>query len=205
MDERKEKIILTARRLFVNYGIRNVTMDEIAVETGMSKKTIYQIISDKKELIREVMHYEMDLLQQSIMQIINDDSLNPIDKNIKINGLIIRMAKNYPSQVERDLNRFYPDIAEELRKNMMDRMFRSIVENLKKGIAAGYYRSDINPEIIAGLQMTRSAYIKQKDNNPYLASFSVEQILKEILKYHLYGICSSKGLEYLKTINFDEI
>ncbi len=205
MDERKEKIILTARRLFVNYGIRNVTMDEIAVETGMSKKTIYQIFSDKKELIREVMHYEIDRLQQAIMQIINDATLNPIDKNIKINGLIIQMAKSYPSQVERDLNRFYPEIAYELRKNMMDRMFRSIVENLKKGIADGYYRSDLNPEIIAGLQMTRSEYIRHKNENPYLDAFSVEQVLKEILKYHLYGICSPKGLEYLKTINFDEI
>ena len=203
MDEKKEKILLVARNLFGQYGLRSVTMDEIAVETGMSKKTIYQVFKDKKSLIKEVINYEIERMRNRILEAIKNKNLNPIERTIEIHKLIIQMQRNYPPQLERDLQRLYPDIIDEIQSRVMEQMRKAIIDNLKNGIAQGYFREDLNPEIIAGFQMVRSQFYRLRHQMPFLSDYSNEEIVKELLKYHLHGICSNKGLEFLQTINFD--
>lgn len=203
MDNRKEKILSVARELFGQYGLKSVTMDEIAFATGMSKKTIYQIFQDKKSLVKEVIDFEMNRIKQEIMAIYQQQNLNALERTIEIHKLIIRMYKSYPPQLERDLQRHYPDIIKEIHTNMMKEMFEAIVKNLKHGIREGYFRNDLKPEIIAGLQMVRAQFLRLRLNFSFIPDIPNEQIHKELLLYHLHGICSKKGLEYLRTINLN--
>ena len=205
MEERKEKILLVARQLFSQYGLKSVTMDEIAVETGMSKKTIYQVFKDKKSLVAEVINYEIDRTRTIIQGIIESKELNPIERTIEIHKLIMQIQRTYPPQLERDLQRLYPDIIAQIQSKVMDNMRRAIVDNLRNGIEQGYFRHDLNPDVIAGLQLARSQFYRTRQQMSFLSDYSNEFILKELLKYHLHGICSTKGLEFLQTINFETL
>lgn len=197
-NDKKQVIIDVAKELFVEYGFKNVTMDEIARKAGISKKTIYQHFKDKKDLVREIIFYELDRAKKQVDQILNRKDLNSIDKTIKVHELILSVKRRQPPMVIHDLERQYPDLLEEVKKFSHKQIKQAIIDNLEQGKKQGLIRQDLNSEIIAQLQINR--YEALKLNQPFVENYSIETVLKEILKYHLYGITSAKGRQYIENL-----
>lgn len=190
---KEQEIIEKARNLFMKYGFRSITMDDLAHELSISKKTLYQFFKDKADLVRKITHAEIKKMSEHMHEI-TLKSNNTIDRMIKINVLVIEMRRNTPANVKYDLEKYYPEIAEEIKKSMEQKMFEAIKENHEQGKKEGVIRPDLETNIIASLQVCRTNIIENMIKN--LDGYNYEQILNEIFDYHIRAITTPKGLEY---------
>jgi len=199
LTEKQRQIIDIAKHLFFQYGLRSVTMDEIALQTGISKKTLYQNFKDKETLIEKIILNEMEKVKVLINEILSEKGLNAIDRTVKIYGLLSELHKKHPPILEHDLQRYYPEIFSTIRKFRNGNMYKAIVDNLEDGKAEGLFREDLNSEIIALLQINRGGILREsfglKDK------YGAEELVRQSLIYHLYGICSDKGRQYIEKLN----
>ena len=196
MEITKEILLEKVRDLYLKYGIRSVTMNDIARELGISKKTLYIHFEDKKDLVTNIVFSEFEKIQFQIKEISKKDK-NAIEISLKISRFIVDMRNNYTPTLEYDLRKYYPDIFRKIQKIQKENMYKSIIYNMKIGIEQGLFRKDLIPEIIANIQVQRMEIITET-NFKEMKKYSVKQVLSEVFKYHLHGICSQKGLDYLE-------
>lgn len=189
--EVREKILTGAEALFMKYGVRSVSMDDIARHLAVSKKTLYQHFADKDELVtimsqehmkRDVKEYEA-ISQQSQNSI---DELNKISIRLKCD-----MEKMNPSLLF-DLQKFYPAAWQLWLRHKSEFVMTSIVRNLQQGVREGYFRDDVNAEIVAicRLILIEAAFDDQlfpKDK------FNLVEIQSQLFDHFVYGLCTEKG------------
>lgn len=193
MDEKEKQIIEKACDMFMNYGIKSVTMDDLSNNLGMSKKTLYQYISDKTELVHKVLEYEYKLKAQSF-ESISKNKGNAVEELIAVNNFINEMHKSYKPSMMYDLKKYYPEIHNKYKDERRKRMYNSMVANLKQGKTENLYRQDMDEEIIAKLHMFR--YESMIGNDLFsFEEITSENFINEVFKYHLHGILNENGLK----------
>ena len=101
--------------LFLNYGIRSITMDDISSELGISKRTLYQFVENKRDLIHRVIIHEFHKRSSEVEDLLKIN-FNAIEQLMEIQKLIIHFIKKYSSTIAFDLKKFYPDIFKEVYK-----------------------------------------------------------------------------------------
>jgi AcrR family transcriptional regulator len=204
MEEKEIYIIEKARELFMKYGIKSVSMDDISHQLGISKKTLYQYFKDKADLVYKVVttfSCEHDKRMSSILE----SEMNAIELLLLVSKHTLEMLRSLHPPLLFDLRKYYPELTKELIISKKSDVFNKVKSNLLKGIEEGFYRDDLNPDIIASL------YIKRLDdvffeNEAYAKDFPQHEVFKQLFIYHLRGIVSSKGLKYLETkMNIDSI
>ncbi len=193
MMEKEEEIIAKARDLFMTYGLRSITMNDLAKELGISKKTLYQFFKDKADLINKIVRAEFIRMMKRVEEIFKIEG-NAIDKMMLINRHIVNMRKNTPKNVQFDLEKYYPEISKEIKTFSEQKMFEAIKNNHDKGKKEGLIREDLDTNVIAHLQVCRSNYIDKITE--ILTDYEFEQILNEVFDYHIRGIATDKGLKY---------
>lgn len=189
-------IVAKVKMLYHKYGIKSLTMDDVARELNVSKKTLYQCVADKEDLVKKVVELEFIQSQKEINEILEKET-NAIEISFKITEMMRSKINNYPSSTEYDLKKYYPEIHAEVVKTRREKMINSFIANMELGISQGYFRKDLKPEIIARIQTFR---IESTNADMFqdLKNFTVNEIFREIYVYHLRGICSKKGIEYLE-------
>jgi len=189
----EEEILHKARNMFLRFGIRSITMNDLSKELGISKKTLYQNFTDKADLIRKIVFSEIGRVMET-MQTLFKEKDNSIDKMIKINIYLINIRKNTPENITYDLKKYYPEIEKELTKLTEENMFTNIRANLMQGQNEKLIRKDINLDIVAALQVTRSSAI---DNIKRIVKASdIESIINQIFDYHIRAVATDSGLNY---------
>lgn len=151
-DSIREKIIVESIELFTSYGIRSVTMDDIARHLGMSKKTIYLHFKDKEEIIMcsTELYFENEM---KMMREVEASAENAVDQLYKLTVCLRDRFKNTNMGVMFDLKKYYRRAWEKYIEHKHDVIFNSVLNNLQRGIAEGFFRKDINPEILAYLRI----------------------------------------------------
>jgi AcrR family transcriptional regulator len=196
MEKQIDRNILlgTALNLYSRYGIRSVTMDDISRELGMSKKTIYQLVKDKQDLVTRVVEYESSLSDQ-MMDRFQKSGINAIDQLIEVNSLIHASRTKHNPTFYYDLKKHHPKIFAVWISNKRNRMYALLIRNMLKGKEEMLYRDDLNHHIIARLYMARMEMFNSTEvlEDDELKS---QDFFREILIYHIHGICNSRGLEY---------
>lgn len=192
----REKIIYNASEMFLNLGFKSVTMDDIARNSGVSKKTIYTHFSNKAELVEAVTSYLFDTICCGI-DLIHDQQQNPIIELFEIKKFVMQHLKDEKSSPQYQLQRYYPKIYATLKKKQFDVMQESIKENLVRGIEKGLYRDTIDNDFIARMYFHGMVGIKDKDLFP-LQDYSMNTLMNYYLEYHLRGICTEKGVQELE-------
>jgi len=189
-------ILKKVRQLYRKYGIRSVTMDDVSHELGISKKTLYQYVRDKDELVHKVV--EMEILdRQGRMLVTCTDEKNAIEQLLEIARCISIMLKDYSAASEYDLRKYYPDLYIKVRDLRRNHIYRFITENLNKGKSEGLYRNEIDAEIISKLNV--SVIDSMVDNEIItINEFMDQRFFNEFFIYHIRGIVNDKGLSYLK-------
>jgi AcrR family transcriptional regulator len=193
MEEKdvKEKILAGSEALFMKYGIRSVSMDDIARHLSVSKKTLYQHFADKDELVTVMSQSHMQR-ETSEYEAITKASENSIDELNKISVRIkCDMEEMNPSLLF-DLQKFHPRAWSLWLKHKTDFIMHSIVRNLNQGINEGYFRSEINPEIIAisRLVLIESAFDDQIFPK---VKFNLVEVQSQFFDHFVYGLCTDKG------------
>lgn len=177
--------------LFRRYGIKSITMDDVAREMGMSKKTLYQIVADKKELIHLVIKSDYKDIKDGLVQVRNEKG-DAIIQLIRIQRFIREFLNRLSLAVDYDLRKYYSEIYDEIREEYLNLFRETISENINQGIAQGLYRIDVDIEVITKF------HLNQIDQIPYSALISIdeftsEHFVQEICMYHLNGLVNEKG------------
>ncbi len=192
----KEKIIEKSNELFLNFGFKSVTMDEIASALGVSKKTIYKYFNNKTALVTSVTEHIFNNISCGINQICNLKK-NPIEEVFDIKRFIMANLKDEKSSPQYQLQKYYPKIFASIRKKQFEIMQVCVIQNLNDGIEQGLYRKNLDVEFISRIYFNGMITIKDKELFP-LNNYSMNTLMNYYLEYHLRGICTEKGLEQLE-------
>lgn len=192
----KQKIIQKATGLFLKLGFKSVTMDDIADEMGISKKTIYIHFKNKSALVKQCTFSVMESITTGIDAICSLDQ-NPIDELFEIKQFIMEQLENEQSSPQYQLEKYYPEISKALQQNQFDKMMECTKRNIVRGIKTGLYRKNLDPDFIARVYFVGITGIRDQKLFP-IKRFSTEYITDEYLEYHLRGIVTKEGLESLK-------
>ncbi|WP_418512957.1 TetR/AcrR family transcriptional regulator [Corallibacter sp.] len=198
----KEDILKTAVELFLNYGFKSVTMDDIANAQGISKKTIYQYFENKNVLVEEAVMYLFQTISTGIEDIRGLEK-NPIEEILEIKKFLMLNLKDEKSSPQYQLEKYYPKIYKDIKEKQFCVMENCIICNLERGVQLGLYRETINVDLISKIYFTCMMALKDKELFP-LNNFSMHTLMNNYLEYHLRGICTQEGLKKLEhylTIN----
>lgn len=168
-------------------------MDDISRELGISKKTLYQYIKDKEELVEKVLDYLLQYVSGEVTKIM-DANLNAVEETMSINSHITKTIEKFHNPaINYDLRKYYPAIYRKFTEKKHAFAFASMTKNLKKGMNEGLYRANINISIITKLQLARIE--SQIDNDLFpVSEYSAQEIFKQIQEYHMRGICTAEGI-----------
>ncbi len=196
MEEKELFIIEKTGELFKKYGIKSVSMDDIAQQLSISKKTLYQYFKDKADLVVKVVQFHNCDTDQKFIDI-NNSNLNAIDSLIEVSKHLIEIMKEINPPILYDLRKYYPELTRELIESRKEHVFSNIKTNLLKGIDEGLYREDLNPDIITSLYVKRMDDIFLEEDTA-LISFPQHEVFSQLFIYHIRGIVSNKGLKYFE-------
>ena len=194
----REIIVNRAAEMFLTLGFKSVTMDDIAAELGISKKTIYQHFGNKEELVEAAtMHLFVKL--SSGIDDIRDRLLNPVEEMFTIRNYMMQSLHDESASPLYQLSKFFPKIMICLRTKQFEKMHTCMKQNLNRGIELGIYRDDLDIEFISRIYFTGLTGIKDTDIFPNNV-FAPKVLTELYLEYHLRSIVTPKGLETLNRI-----
>ncbi|MEM9001230.1 MAG: TetR/AcrR family transcriptional regulator [Bacteroidota bacterium] len=194
----REKILNKATELFLNLGFKSVTMDDLANEMGISKKTIYSHFENKTKLVEESTMNLFWFISNGIDNIIALKK-NPIEELYEIKKFVMMHLKDEKSSPQYQLQKYYPKLHETIKKMHYDLMGQRILDNVKHGVEMGIYRENLDVEFVSRIYFSGVNCIK--DNNLFPSQvFSMSQLMDNYLEYHLRGIVTPKGRKILNTI-----
>lgn len=187
----KNRILTGALELFVKYGVRSVTMDDIARHLSISKKTIYQYYADKDEVVTmvSVMHLEQNRLRFDSFKAVAKDA---IDELVRISICMRHDFQKMNPSLLYDLQKYHARAWKAWIEHKYKYVKESIISNLKQGISEGYYRPDLQLEIvaIARLELIQLTF-DDKVFNP--DRFNLSDVHMQIFEHFIYGLLTEKG------------
>jgi len=185
----KEKIIGKSRELFLKLGFKSVTMDDIANEMAISKKTIYKYFSNKEVLITEttlIAHKEIHQIINTIIAL----NHNAIQENFEIRKMFQEMFNSSDNSPVYQLKKHYPEIYENVIKREIDECNIWFKQNIEKGIAEGLYRKNINSQSYTSFYYNLVFSIKESTSSEREG----QKLELEILEYHLRAMATPIGV-----------
>lgn len=196
MNDELKNILSKVGELYKKYGIKSITMDDVARELGISKKTLYQYVTDKDDLVGKIIDNEISLRHEEICKCFRI-GYNAIEELFEISMFMNRMIRSQNSATEHDLKKYYPVHYEKTLKARREGIYNYILLNLKKGINEGLYRKELNKEVIAKLYLWRSENA-HLDELFTVEEFTSTKLFIELLTYHVRGIATEKGILVLE-------
>jgi AcrR family transcriptional regulator len=191
----KKTIVEGAQELFWTYGLRSVTMDDIASKLAMSKKTLYQYIQDKADLVYLCAEHQLES-EHCNMEEASEQAENAIDEVLKIMEYNRQFFLNFHPSLILDLQRSYPKAWKMFLRYKEEKIIKSIKANMQRGKEEGLYRIDIDPDVIARMRMAQVESIF----NPQVFSqktYNIGEVQFQIFKHFLYGLVTLKGHQIL--------
>ena len=191
----RTKIIQKAVELFLTLGFKSVTMDDIAHEMGISKKTIYVHFANKTKLVEAVTFELFETICDGIDGIC-EASHNPIEELYDVKMFVMHHLKNEQSSPQFQLKKYYPQIHEVLKVKQFEKMHDSVRDSLQKGIDTELFRSNINVDFISRMYFNGMMGIKDDAIFPK-EIYNMDYLMESYLEYHLRAIVTDKGLTTL--------
>jgi len=192
----ESNLIERVEKLFLRFGIKSITMDDVAADLGISKKTLYQMVESKDDLVVKVLQYHISREKSQCLKQIAD-APNAIDEIFIILDSNSQELAQMKTNIVNDLQKYHHQAWALIRQFHYDFVLKVVRENLLRGRSEGLYREDFDVDIIAKLHLASSFTLF----DPHL--FSDESmarviLFKEYMMHYLHGIVSPKGLIYLK-------
>ena len=189
--ENKERILLKAHELFNRYGIRSVSMDDIAAQLGMSKKTLYQYYADKDELVNAVFSGIMDHNKKECTGC-RSNGENAIHEVFLSFDMLEGMLSEMNPSILFDMQKYHPSAFRKFEDYRNNFLYGLIRENIERGIKEELYRSDVDVEILTRYRLFSIMISFDSDVFPANKTKLV-YIEQQLLEHYLWGLATNKG------------
>jgi TetR/AcrR family transcriptional regulator, biofilm operon repressor len=194
----KDKIISKASNLFLKLGFKSVTMDDIANEMCISKKTIYKYFCNKEILIEETTETGLKQINQTIAKIVANNH-NAIEENFEIIKMFKEMFNSIETSPSYQLKKHYPEIYQKLISQSKTECHSMFEQNIEKGIQEGLYRNELNIQSHVYFYYALISSI----NENIVSEKESKKLELEALEYHIRAMATLKGIieleKHLKT------
>lgn len=192
----REKILEGAEKLFFQFGVRSVSMDDVARDLSMSKKTLYQYFKNKDELVSEVTREHMNTEKKEFCQII-DSTSNAIEELYNISNCMRQHMQNMNPSLMYDLQKYHPEAWQHFLDYKNEFIRGTVVNNIIRGKKEGYYRSEIDEEILSIIRVETIQNIF--DNRIFPKDkFHFSDVQLQVFDHFVHGLLTEKGTERYK-------
>jgi TetR/AcrR family transcriptional regulator, cholesterol catabolism regulator len=198
MDNRN-RIIEGAAELFRTYGIKTVTMDSLANHLGISKRTIYEIFSDKDDLLVGVMKWMVEKQRELVKKVL-DESENAIAAIFRLLQINSDHIQNMSPAFQADMKRFHTIVLMKKADNYEMPDFKSNLQVIEQGIKEKLFRKDINPDLVNRCLYSLGRSIMDHDLYPY-EIFSRREVMRNTFIIYLRGIATTDGLHLINKLD----
>jgi AcrR family transcriptional regulator len=189
--EVKEKILKESFQLFCRRGIKSVSMDDIATQLAISKKTIYKWFQNKDQVVDAALRIYLFDINEDCCQISTQAS-NAIEELFATMQMIRRKMAEVHPVVFYDLQKYHPEAYRIWTTFKNEVLLQQILANLRKGVAEGFYRPDFDLDIMARLRLLQVEHAFNPEFFP-AARFNLQQVQLTILEHYMLGIATLKG------------
>jgi AcrR family transcriptional regulator len=194
-NDTAKRIFQQAHLLFMQYGLKSVSMDDIANKIGISKKTIYQFYADKEALVAQVVK---QITTNNQLQCDNDicNSENAIHEIILAMDQMSKLFETMNPSILFDLQKYYQQAFKIFLTHKNEYVYGKIKQNITRGIKEGLYRSDLNIEIVSRYRV-ESIVIAFNPEFQCLVKSNLVSIAQELSTFFLYGVVNEKGYKLI--------
>jgi AcrR family transcriptional regulator len=194
--EVKERILGKAADLFLRYGIRSITMDEIATQLGISKKTIYQFFTDKDDMVSAVIDVEIRK-NENECNLSRDQAENPVQQIFLALESLEEMLKYMNPLMLYDLEKHHPRSSRKLKEYKYQFLYQMIVSNIQWGMEEEVYRPDLQKDIVAKSRIEQAFLVFNPDVFPH-TRYKISEVNFELAMLFLHGITTAKGKKLIE-------
>lgn len=182
--------------LFMRLGIRSVSMNDLAKELGISKKTLYLDFQSKEELVSACLDFNMTM-ERGMCDMYVTQSENAVDEMLLISKYILQQLRALSPSTIHDLRKYYPQQWSKLEAFHYEEICEVVKGNLERGIEQGFYRSNMDVDIVSKFYVSKAWIIVDEKLFP-LREYRRDILFKEHILYHMNGIITTKGKELLE-------
>ena len=189
--EAKEKILTSAGELFIRYGIRSVTMDDVARDASMSKKTLYQYFDNKDGLVTEVSrrHFENETKE---LEEIHEQANDAIHEILLVSQCIRQHVFKMNPSLLFDMQKYHGAAWEEYLSYKHSKIRGHIESNIQRGIAEGYFRPEIDPEVMSIFRVEQVQLVFNPKIFP-LDKFDFPTVQIQLMDHFIHGLLTDGG------------
>ena len=196
MPDTLSKILNSSFQLFMRNGIRNTTMDDIARRLGISKKTLYEHVNNKAILVHRTVEDHMEQEINKVTELFTQTD-NAIEEMVAIGRYVYRQLSMLNPIAIYEIRKYYPESWKLIEQHRNEFVYNIIVRNIENGMQQGLYRDNLKPDLIAKFYIIKSELLV--DDRFYAKKgYPPADVYMELLKYHIFGIASEKGIHYLR-------
>lgn len=189
--ETRQRILQIATEQFTRFGVRTVTMEDLARLAGVSKKTIYQEFSDKKDLVKEAFEKILEEDRCKMAYIIESED-GVIEHLVKASKMMRERLQNINPMAIMEIQKYFPESWKMFEDFKINVIMTDLVNVIEKGKQLGYFRTELDSEIIAKVRVNQitSAFDPSNFMNP---GFNLADEQFVLMDHFLHGIFTEKG------------
>lgn len=194
----EKKVLQKAVEFFMKYGVKSVSMDDIARGLGISKKTLYNVIDSKADLFHQAVLYHLEEEKAFIRQA-QSESDDAIHEMINVSKFFIQTLRQHKPSLIFEVQKYYPEVFQTIQafnKNFIGDFVRG---NIMSGIEAGFYRKDFNVDVRARFYVSQIRMLIDTEIFP-LDQFPRAELYEEFITHHMYGMMTAKGIKRFNKI-----
>jgi len=186
-DNTETRVIRHVTEEFLRHGVKSVKMDDVASTLGISKRTIYEMFTDKEHLLLECMKMQTEQMATKLAQIVQT-AKTPVEIYVRAADLVIQYSRGVCAQFMEDVVR-YPLVVEYFRKGKEERQLNNRLF-IQQCIEKGYFRANVNYELLLELDELSHDTLRQ---NGLLQRYSLCEVMETVIDTNFRGLCTTKG------------
>jgi AcrR family transcriptional regulator len=202
MDENRQRILDAAEMQFMRLGIRSVSMDDVAREISISKKTLYQYFDNKDHLVSEVMKNHLQKEMEDYDRI-HEESENSIEEIHQISKCMRKHLSSVNPATLHDVKKYHGNAWAHFEEFKSGYIKERLVENLTQGKKEGYYREEMNPDIISIMRLEQVQLMFDPGIFPPEV-YDAREVQIQLLDHFVHGLLTEKGRELYQKFQIEE-
>ncbi len=195
-DPKFTAILEKTVELFYEFGIRNLNMDDISRNLGISKKTLYLYVKSKEDLIEKLFYYDEKRWLDNFLKL-KIQELNAIEILFQVSRMVHEEMDKLSAKLKFELRKYYEPQFNQFMQRKQSQIFEHMSRNMQKGIREGLYRADLNVELMAGLYVRNLIDMHNKDFC-MVENITFDQLFRGMFEHHIRAIATPEGIAYFE-------